>query len=146
MAVRHLETLHDTCKSITSPMQLQFICRQPRFAKLEPTMKHPAKANAFITELKAKHPGSHVGGASSSSVSGSVMSISMEIRKKRHPEDTVVCMRTLIAHPNVRGLFDHSEKRNIQKLQPNTCPVASHASFHDLIARPERGRNQQHQV
>jgi len=57
----HLNPLLDT--SITQKM---FACRRPCFVKLEQALKHTAKANTIITELKAMHLGTGVTDSDSS--------------------------------------------------------------------------------
>ena len=57
----HLNPLLDT--SITQKM---FACRRPCFVKVEQALKHTAKANTIITELKAMHPGTGVTDSDSS--------------------------------------------------------------------------------
>jgi len=63
--VTHLNPLLDT--SITQKM---FACRRPCFVKLEQALKHTAKANTIITELKATHPGTGVTDSDSSTARG----------------------------------------------------------------------------
>ena len=139
-------------------MQQQFACRQPCFAKLEQAMKHTVKANTFIAKLKAMYSGA---GASSSAVSGSAMTLSIN-GNGPNPGGTVAeNLGSTPTRPRFGLSAEKTPKRSLLmsdigapdpkenyrlELQPATCPTACPTSFRSLTATPETGTSQQHQA
>ena len=160
-AVRDFYTAHVNPLLDTSTMQRQFACRQPCFAKLEQAMKHTAKANTFIAELKAMYSGA---GAStrSSAVSRSVTTLSITDGNGPNPGGTVAeNLGSTPTRPRFGLSAEKTPKRSLLmsdigapdrkrsrlELQPATCPAtACPTSFRSLTATPETGTSQQHQA
>ena len=98
----HLNPLLDT--SITQKM---FACRRPCFVKVEQALKHTAKANTIITELKAMHPGTGVTDSDSSTARG-----------------TTSCGE----HPSLQQLAANCQRCRAMKRSIMTCHSRSVAS------------------
>ena len=159
-AVRDFYTAHVNPLLDTSTVQPQFACRQPCFAKLEQAMKHTAKANKIITELKAMYSGAGACRASSSAVTVT----SIINGKRQNPGGTVAENRgSTPKRPRFSLSAGKTSKRSLPmsnigapdpkrarlELQPATvaCPGAAYpASFHSLTATPETGTSQLHQA
>ena len=122
-------------------------------------MKHTAKANTFIAELKAMYSGAGAGRTSSSAVSGSVTSIingkgpnpggtvaeNLGSTPKR-PRFSLSARKTPERSLLISDIGAPDPKRTRLELQPATSPAAYPVSFHSLTATPETGTSQQHQV
>ena len=91
----HLNPLLDT--SITQKM---FACRRPCFVKLEQALKHTAKANTIITELKAMHPGTGVTDSDSSTARGT----------KRADDDSYVVVSILLSSSSPQTVKDVGQR------------------------------------